>query len=141
MPEPFLRSLSVEQRERVWRQILERHESDTCVADDAGEILGWANFGRSRDADAGATTGELWAIYVHPMHWRRGVGSRLLNDAEAHLTRGGFSEVTLWVLERNTQAVAFYAFYGFAVEPGTEKSIEAGGRELNEIRLRKRLLA
>ena len=60
--------------------------------------------------------------------------------AEAHLTPAGFSEVTLWVLERNTQALDFYAIHGFAVEPGADKTIEAGGLELNEIRLRKQLL-
>ena len=43
------------------------------------------------------------------------------------------------MLKSNTPAIAFYESSGFVVEAGREKTIECGGAELVEIRLRKRL--
>lgn len=139
IPDEFLRALSVDQREGVWREILKGGASDTWVLEVQGEILGWASLGRSRDSDAPASTGELWAIYVDPRHWRRGLGQLLWNEAERQLRHSGFSEVTLWVLKDNVRALAFYHSNGFAIDPGIEKVIERGGTQLVEIRLRKAL--
>jgi ribosomal protein S18 acetylase RimI-like enzyme len=139
VPPAFLDSLSVEQRERGWRQRLERDTSGTSVLEERGEVLGWVNAGPSRDADALSSTGELWAIYVAPDHWRRGVGQRLWSDAEEQLRRAGFLDVTLWVLKENTGALGFYRANGFAVDPGIEKAVELGAAVLIEIRLRKKL--
>jgi ribosomal protein S18 acetylase RimI-like enzyme len=75
-----------------------------------------------------------------PMHWRRGVGQRLWDEAEDQLRRSGFSDVTLWVLHDNAGAVAFYCSNGFVVD-GVEKKVEFGGTELVEIRLWKGLSA
>ena len=69
------------------------------------------------------------AIYVDPKHWRRGVGQRLWDEVEDQLRRSGFSDVTLWVLQDNAGALAFYRSNGFVVD-GTEKTVELGGTEL-----------
>ena len=68
-----------------------------------------------------------------------GVGGSLWHQAEVHLDAAGFSDITLWVLKENAQAIAFYESIGLVVEPGSEKAILIGGAELLEIRLRKRL--
>ena len=137
VPSAFLDSMSVVDRERVWSRNLERRESETWVADEGDQLLGWISAARSRDADASTETGEIWAIYVAPVHWRRGVGRRLWNTAEEYLRASGFSEVTLWVLEDNAPAIAFYEVLGFAIERGSSKTITRGGAHLQEIRLRK----
>jgi ribosomal protein S18 acetylase RimI-like enzyme len=139
VPSAFLGSLSVEDRENVWRQNLERGISETWVAEEDDQVLGWISAARIRDSDALPTTGEVWAIYVDPSHWRRSVGRCLWRWAEGHLDASGFSEITLWVLKENAQAIAFYESIGLAIEPGSEKTITRGGAELLEIRLRKRL--
>jgi ribosomal protein S18 acetylase RimI-like enzyme len=139
VPSTFLGSLSVEERERVWRQNLKQATSETWVAEEGGHVLGWISAARSRDLDALPKTGEVWAIYVDPAHWRRGLGRCLWHAAEGHLEASGFSEITLWVLKTNAQAIAFYESIGLAIEPGSEKTINRGGTELLEIRLRKRL--
>jgi ribosomal protein S18 acetylase RimI-like enzyme len=138
VPSAFLGSLSVEQREGVWRQNLEQGTSETLVAEDR-QVLGWISAAGSRDPDALPTTGEVWAIYVDPPYWRRGVGRRLWREAEGHLQASGFSEITLWVLKDNAPAIAFYESIGLVIEPGGEKAITMGGAELLEIRLRKQL--
>ena len=139
VPAAFLDSLSVAQRERGWRQILARDTSGTSVVEERGEVLGWVSAGPSRDADALSSTSELWAIYVAPEHWRRGVGQRLWSAVEDQLRRAGFLDVTLWVLKENTGALQFYHSNGFALDPGIEKTVELGAAVLTEIRLRKQL--
>ena len=138
VPAQFLASLSVDQREGIWRQTLEQHASGTWVTEEHGIVLGWISAGPSRDTEAPSSTSELWAIYVDPKHWRRGVGQRLWSDTEEELRRAGFSDVTLWVLRDNAAALAFYRSNGF-VDDGIEKTVELGGTGLVEIRLRKGL--
>jgi ribosomal protein S18 acetylase RimI-like enzyme len=136
VPAGFLAAMSVDQREGMWRQRLEHGAPGTWVLEEHGGVLGWISVGPSRDADALSSTSELWAIYVDPKHWRRGVGQRLWDEVEDQLRRSGFSDVTLWVLQLNTDASAFYRANGFVID-GIEKTIELGGTELVEIRLRK----
>ena len=136
VPAQFLASMSVDERERIWQQRLEQPAQGTWVLEEHGGVLGWISAGPSRDTDALSSTSELWAIYVDPRHWRRGVGQRLWGEVEDQLRRSGFSEVTRWVLQENAGALGFYRSNGFAVD-GIEKTVELGGTELVEIRLRK----
>jgi ribosomal protein S18 acetylase RimI-like enzyme len=130
--------MSVDQGEGIWRQTLEQGAPDTWVIEEHDAVLGWMTAGSSRDPGSRSSTSELWAIYVDPKHWRRGVGQRLWSEIEDQLRRSGFSDVTLWVLQDNAGALAFYSSNGFAAD-GIEKTIEIGGTELVEIRLRKAL--
>lgn len=140
VPEEFLRSLSVDHRESVWRAALGREgEAAVWVAEEGGALVGWISAGKSRDPDAGPASGELWAIYVDPRCWGRGVGRALWREAEAHLRASGFTSVTLWVLEENERGLRFYRALGFVVDPGRRLEIERGGKQLVEIRLRRDL--
>lgn len=114
MPDTVLDALSVEEREHCWRKSLTEPAADTCVATNDDALLGWISVGTSRDDDAAATTAELWAIYVAPNHCGRGVGRALWNHAAHELRVRGFERVTLWVLEQNQAALAFYAALGSA---------------------------
>ena len=138
VPAQYLASLSVDQRERFWRQRLEQGAPGIWVTEEHGVVLGWINAGPSRDSDALSSTSELLAIYVDPKHWRRGVGQRLWDEVEDQLRRSGFSDAIVWVLQDNAGALAFYRSNGFVVD-GVEKTVELGGTELVEIRLRKEL--
>jgi ribosomal protein S18 acetylase RimI-like enzyme len=139
LPPALLASLSIEQRAEMWRQNLERKASDTWVADEGGTVVGWISAAQSRDSDALSSTGEVWAIYVDPPYWRRGVGRLLWQHAKTQLINSGFVDVTLWVLKDNTQAIAFYEALGCVLDPGSEKTITLGGVELPEVRFRNRL--
>ena len=50
-------------------------------------------------------------LYLDPAHLRRGIGSRLLAEAEATLGR----RLSLFCIARNTDARAFYERHGFRV--------------------------
>jgi ribosomal protein S18 acetylase RimI-like enzyme len=127
VPDEYLRSLSVERRYAGWRQILEAAEESIWVAEDGEMALGWISASRSRDVDAAQTTGEIWAIYVDPICWGKGVGRALFAAAEQELRKRGFTDATLWVLKDNERAVRFYLSIGLvhdACETGSNTWVE-----------------
>lgn len=132
----FLDSLSVEEREARWRKNLTEGASAMYVAEGPDGVIGWASVGRCRDPDATPAPGELWAIYVAPDRWHRGIGRALWARGRSHLAGDGFKEVVVWVLEDNRPARRFYEAVGFGVEPDRTKVIDIGGAGLREIRLR-----
>jgi GNAT superfamily N-acetyltransferase len=74
-------------------------------------VIGFSSPGPSRDDDA-PTPLELFAIYARKAWWGEGLGGRLLEVAI------GKEPASLWVLEGNLRARAFYRRHGF-VEDGT----------------------
>jgi ribosomal protein S18 acetylase RimI-like enzyme len=140
VPDEFLRALSIEQRHAVWQRNLEAGESMTWVAKDGDTALGWISAGRSRDVDARQSTGEIWAMYVGPHHWSKGVGHALCATAEQELRTQAFTDVTLWVLKENARALRFYLSNGFIRDACDERTIERGGKALSEVRMKKQLV-
>ncbi|MCK1796675.1 GNAT family N-acetyltransferase [Streptomyces sp. XM4193] len=63
--------------------------------------------------------GELYAFYVHPRHWRHGVGRALMDAALGRWTQNGVRAAVLWVYERNVSARAFYEDHGWHHDPHT----------------------
>ena len=95
-------------RIKLWRRNLTPGSGvDTLVCVDGAVILGFAALGLNRDG-LGDSHGELYTIYVHPKHWRRGIGSLLLAAAEQSLNNRGFADAVLWTLELNERARHFY---------------------------------
>ena len=141
VPDEYLDSLSIDGRESAWRQNLLAAETSTWVAQEADAIVGWISAGPSRDTDAETSAGEIWAVYVAPASWGKGVGRLLCTQAEQQLLTDGFSAVTLWVLKENVRAVKFYRSNGFVLDNGETKEIERGGKTLSEVRLRRPLIA
>jgi GNAT superfamily N-acetyltransferase len=74
-------------------------------------VIGYSSPGPTRDEDA-PTPLELYAIYVREKWWGSGLGYRLLDTAI------GKEAASLWLLEENERAKAFYRRQGF-VEDGS----------------------
>jgi GNAT superfamily N-acetyltransferase len=105
-------------RTPAWqRNLRERSGVRTTVFDGEAGIVGFASTGKSRDLIGWA---EIWAIYVAPGSWGRGVGSALFAEAIAELAAQGLPRVMLWVLEGNQRALQFYQGNGFALD-GTRR--------------------
>lgn len=134
VPDAHLDALSRSQREEAWGKTLAEGTTHVLVAETEGRVVGWIAAGPSRDPDARPGTGELHAIYIDSRHWRRGVGRLLWQRAEAHLRAQGFAIFTLWVLEENAGARAFYQGLGFGEDRSGRKAIALGGRSLVEMR-------
>lgn len=141
VPDPYLESLSVENRETAWREMVTRGASEIWVAEAEGSVAGFVSFGPSRGPGALPSTGELEAIYVLPASWGTGVGAALWRVAQRRLTERHFTSVTLWVLKDNLRAIRFYSAAGFLAQPSTEKEFSRGGKALREIRYVRELTA
>ena len=55
---------------------------------------------------------------VIPRAWRSGIGASLLDEVISAAKRDGWAAMSLWVLERNAQALAFYTAFGFRADGG-----------------------
>ena len=108
-PPERLAELAVETREAGWREQLraQGERAATFVAESDAAIVGFASVGPCRDADAGETTGELYAIYVLRSEWGRGTGRALMEASFGALREAGFREATLWVLGENPRTRPF----------------------------------
>jgi ribosomal protein S18 acetylase RimI-like enzyme len=131
IPAGRLAAFTVPVRTAAWQRNLRPGSAvRTAVFDGSTGVVGFASVGPSRDL---AGWGEVWALYVDPAAWGRGVGSALFADALAALARRGLPDVLLWVLEGNDRALGFYRGGGFAL--GAARKVEDG---LPQLRLRRR---
>lgn len=108
---------TVETETERWAGHLEAGATETWVAEVSGRIAGFVTVGAGEDADATPQTGAVHALYVDPPAQGAGVGSQLLEHAEARLRAHGRSEVILWVYAENGLARAFYERHGWTVDP------------------------
>jgi len=139
VPDEYLASLSVEKREAMWREAIDKQLPELLLARVDGDVAGWVSFDASRDKDAAPGTGEIWALYVDPAHWAGGIGRALLQRARERLDERGFASISLWVLAANTRAIRFYEAAGFALDAGSAQVFELGGRQVQELRYAQRV--
>ncbi|OGB24225.1 MAG: GNAT family N-acetyltransferase [Burkholderiales bacterium RIFCSPLOWO2_02_FULL_57_36] len=141
MPEEDLKKISVEKRLAFWREAIEYSEPQLLVVTEGEQIVGFVGFDRSRDKGSKSTTGEIWALYVRPSHWRKGAGLALWDGARDGLKEEGCTQVTLWVLLRNEPALDFFEHAaGFKREMPSLKTVAIASVKLEEIRLKRATL-
>jgi len=133
------KSLPMDQRLAFWRDAIEYGEPLLQVVTEAGQVVGFVGYDRSRDPKSKPITGEIWALYVDPGHWGRGAGLALWDAAREGLIEEGCTEVTLWVPLCNDRALRFAELAGFKRQLNTAKTAVISGVKLEEIRLRRAL--
>jgi ribosomal protein S18 acetylase RimI-like enzyme len=134
LPADYLAALSIDTHAAAWERRLQTREGLTLVSEESGAINGWIDAGAGRDEDM-VNACEIYAIYIAPSHWRRGIGMQLMQRAEVLLPAS--CDLSLWVFRDNVAALRFYAALNYQPD-GNAKSLERGGKTLSEIRLRKR---
>src|SRR5207302_6920326 len=134
-----LASLSVDEREAMWRESIVKGVPELFVAKVEGGMVGWVAFGPCRDEGSLPDCAEVWAIYVAPPSWSSGVGRRLWRGSRARMLERGFKTVSAWVFTQNARAIKFYRAAGFAPDLSSVKEFELGGKQLQEIRYARRL--
>lgn len=132
----YLASIDVDARAQMWRERLASGSRNLSiwVAEEDGAILGFACLGPSRDEDADRSTLEIYAIYLEPSAWGRGVARELMRTVLGAVPVGAV--VTLWVLDANERARHFYRRNGFQPD-GVERLDEIDSQHLKEIRYRR----
>jgi ribosomal protein S18 acetylase RimI-like enzyme len=117
------------------REQLERATEDGVrvhVALFGESLVGYVATGPERDG-AAPPGQEVYALYLAPDLWGRGIGYALLSCAVADVPAD--LPVTLWVLADNLRARSFYERQGFRAD-GSTMTIQRGGRDLVEVRYR-----
>jgi GNAT superfamily N-acetyltransferase len=109
----------------------------TIVATEAGVIRGFATSAPARDLDVPGF-GELYALYVEPDHWGRGIGVALISAARTRLVDLGFKSAVLWVLAGNVRAERFYRLDQWTAD-GHRRTDEVWGITVNELRYQRTL--
>jgi ribosomal protein S18 acetylase RimI-like enzyme len=157
VPDDYLAGLSVERRADNWRRLITDAgadrgvlvlEDDTLNGDTLngdtlngdtlngdtlnGDVIGFCHYGPTRDDDV-AGAGEVTSIYLLGDRWRRGGGTQLLDAAVSAMTAAGYATATLWVVDGNDRARAFYESRAWAHD-GAVKVDNLGTFHLRELR-------
>jgi ribosomal protein S18 acetylase RimI-like enzyme len=111
LPDDFLTSLSEEGYADRWRRNIVNAPVRVYVAEDGGEVVGFASGGKERAGETGYT-GELYAIYILDSFQGRGHGSELVRAVVTGLEEMGLDDMLIWVLQDNQRARAFYERLG-----------------------------
>ncbi|MCJ8143648.1 GNAT family acetyltransferase [Ancylobacter sp. A5.8] len=107
-----------------FRQALGREASDVLVARaECGRIVGAVMVGHD------GHRGWLYYLAAEPMMQGQGVGSAMVEAAEAWLKARGIVKAQLLVRETNAGVVAFYEKLGFEIAPRLVMSKWLDGRE------------
>lgn len=136
VPSEVLRGLSVEERADMWERALRGPPmtARTLVAEDRGEVIGFLAAGATRDEDLDSErVAGIYALYLDPDHWGRGVGRALMERALREMALMGFQRAVLWVLITNERARGFLEAVGWAPD-GVTRTREWGAATLEETR-------
>ncbi|WP_413378782.1 N-acetyltransferase family protein [Alkalihalobacillus sp. 1P02AB] len=129
IPDVFLDTLSYEQRERRWEQIM-LSEMVYVAENNVGTIVGFANGGRERSGKYHGYTGELYSMYVLEEFQKFGLGRELIRHVCHSLkVQEMYSMITLVLAENDSRH--FYKKLG--AEEIDCVQIEIAGKKLDEI--------
>jgi GNAT superfamily N-acetyltransferase len=148
--EALYKDMSVVKRYKTLYTTLES-DHGFYVYEENGIVKGFMRLEKCTEQDEGEDDGaaidieeigraipmELVAIYVEPYFKNRGIGSKLIQEAEMIAASQSQSEIRLWVLEKNHSSRKFYEKNGFAAT-GHVKWLEKFDQ--NEVRYVKRIL-
>jgi ribosomal protein S18 acetylase RimI-like enzyme len=139
VPDDYLAGLSVERRADNWRRLITEAGADRGVlvlVDNGpqgdGEVIGFCHYGPTRDDDVEGA-GEVTSIYLVGDRWRRGGGTQLLDAAVSAMAAAGYATATLWVVDGNDRARAFYEARAW-VHDGAVKVDDRETFQLRELR-------
>ncbi len=102
---------------RDWAEIVRSEAArggGVLTAGSEGRIVGLCQYGPTEDREHDPEqVGHIHRLYVHPTRQRTGIGRSLLTEAVDRLRRGGAHTATMWVLETDRGAQAFYERLGW----------------------------
>lgn len=138
LPAEYLDQLRPEDRAQAYDfATADPRKPQTIVAVEAGGLFGFATTAPSRDSDL-PDHGELFALYVDPEQWGKGIGMALVAAARDRLSQFGFRRALLWVLAGNVRADRFYRIDRW-VPDGLLRTDTVWGVTVNEVRYRREL--
>jgi GNAT superfamily N-acetyltransferase len=141
LADKFLVALSEGGYTERWERVIRDGASLVFVAEDAGDVVGFASGGRERAGETGYA-GELYAIYLLESAQRRGLGRELFRAVVEGLRGMELADLIVWVLRDNQPARQFYERLGggyvrsqpITIGPSTLEEVSYGWRRLDDVR-------
>ncbi|MBD8070535.1 GNAT family N-acetyltransferase [Bacillus sp. PS06] len=103
VPDAYLNSLQVQDKQKVWTRILEQGFETSCAyvaVNESNEIIGFANGGKERSGKY-EYDAELYAIYLLKEYQGMGIGKKLVNRLCNNLYEKGYQSMLVWFLKDN----------------------------------------
>ncbi|WP_064092767.1 GNAT family N-acetyltransferase [Rossellomorea aquimaris] len=122
----YLESLSIEERQKKWIQILSSSSNTYVCEGKDGRIVGFVSYGKER---TGEYEGELYALYLLKDYQGKGIGKDLFTSAVTSLKNQGFNSMFIWVLKDNPYKHFYYHFNPSLIKKG---ELKIGGRDYEE---------
>ena len=120
VPDDRLAELDHTRVAESFRKSISLGSEDICIAEENDTVIGFLAFGRCRDSDVDqGATGEIYAMYLVPEQWRKGIGQSMWREGERIFKARGYSQVVLWVFEGNERGRRFYEAMGFTTDGAT----------------------
>lgn len=119
--EELERSTDIQKTEEMYRNVLSRNSVNIVIefVDEKPHcIAGWS---QNRN-DLGQNAAELICIHSLRDKWRKGYGSVMMLHILDEIKKAGYSEVVLWVFEKNFNARSFYEKHGFVLSEMKNRS-------------------
>ncbi|AXI30461.1 GNAT family N-acetyltransferase [Priestia megaterium] len=128
VPDSFLDSLSAEKRKPVWKKQLE--SNSIFVAEENGQIVGFASYGKERTSKHPFYKGELYAMYLLAEHQRKGIGKSLMHKIAQELANQHIHTMLTWAFEQNGACQFYEALGGKRID---QADVIIDGRSLSEV--------
>ncbi|MCL2120703.1 MAG: GNAT family N-acetyltransferase [Clostridiales bacterium] len=125
-------TMLVSKRMKYFEEAVVNNSEESYVFDD-GILRAFMTIGACRDTDK-PDSFELWGIYVDPFMQKHGIGSKMVGYCETKASERGFSEIYLWVLEKNVKAITFYEKLGYVPDGSAKTSDHLPVSELRYVK-------
>lgn len=100
-------------RPAVWKSLLASGKDIHFVVTFHDEIIGFFAINPANDKDLPDTVYELSALYLDPEYIGKGFGKQTMDWIKNEISVRGYQKISVWVLDQNYRAKAFYEKNGF----------------------------
>lgn len=125
--------LNFDEREKRWRNNLVESERATFLIFDGELLAGFATVGQSRDQKF-PDYYELYAIYLCPDYFGKGVGEKLFLHVAVYTIECGFNKMFVNVLRDNRLGRRFYERMGGVYIKDSDTDLKIDGRSYSEVK-------
>ena len=119
MPDEVIARTDLAYRTAFWAERIAAPEWPVYLLEENGQAVAFCQMTPTKDSDDDARrVGHITSLHVLPDRRGHGYGRVLMDHVLAEFQRRAFAQVTLWVLEENRSARAFYEKHGFRLDGG-----------------------
>lgn len=128
IPDDYISKQTYEKRAELWERVIPN--GNVFVAEDDGQIIGFADGDRERTGDYEEYKGEMYSIYILKSYQGQGIGKRFLKEVVHALVKQDIHSMIVWVLKDNPSRHFYEKMGGEVVDRIT---VDFSGKELVEL--------